>query len=67
MVVHRNELQRLLQKANQHEKEQAKKAGASIYYIENGKRIREDASGKKFEVIYDASGKRSESIYHGKL
>ena len=64
MLPQREKLQGLLKKANQQAIDQAKKAGASIYYIEDGKRIREDASGKKFEIIYDITGKRTELVNH---
>lgn len=64
MLPQREELQHLLKKANQHAVTEAKKAGASIYYIEDGKRIREDASGQKFEITYDVTGKRTELVNH---
>ncbi|SFS99027.1 hypothetical protein [Paenibacillus sp. 453mf] len=51
MVVNREQLQEVLKKANQHARKQAKDLGASIYYIKNNKRIREEAKGNKFEVI----------------
>ncbi len=64
MLPEREELQRLLKKANQHAVSQAKKLGASIYYIENDKRIREDASGRKFEITFDEDGQRVETASH---
>ncbi|MRN56665.1 hypothetical protein [Paenibacillus monticola] len=64
MLPQREELQRLLKKANQHAVAEAKKAGASIYYIKDGKRIREDATGQKFEITYDVAGNRTELASH---
>ncbi|MBD2847508.1 hypothetical protein IDH44_20140 [Paenibacillus sp. IB182496] len=60
MVVDRIKLQEILNKANLHVRKQAKASGASIYYVENNKRIREDADGNKYEIIFDAHGKRQE-------
>ncbi|MNZ81156.1 hypothetical protein D3C78_998150 [compost metagenome] len=51
-----------MKKANQHAVAQAKKAGASIYYIKDGKRIREDATGQNFEITYDVAGNRTELV-----
>lgn len=51
MLPQREELQRILKKANQHAVAEAKKAGASIYYIKEGKRIREDATGQKLRLL----------------
>ncbi|NMO97633.1 hypothetical protein [Paenibacillus lemnae] len=64
MLNNREQLQEILKKANQHALKQAKESGASIYYIKNNKRVREDAEGNKFEIIFDASGKRQEFEYH---
>lgn len=64
MVANREQLQEILKKANQHACKQARESGASIYYIKNNKRVREDANGNKFEIIYDATGKRHEFEYH---
>ncbi|NEU62685.1 hypothetical protein [Paenibacillus sp. ALJ109b] len=64
MLENREQLQEILNKANQHARKQAKESGASIYYIKNNKRFREDAAGNKFEIIYDATGKRQEFEYH---
>lgn len=33
-------------------------------YIKDGKRIREDATGKKFEITYDVAGNRTEIVSH---
>jgi len=63
MVANREQLQEILKKANQHARKQAKQSGASIYYIKNNKRVRED-DGNKFEIIYDATGVRHEFEYH---
>ncbi|CAI6084948.1 hypothetical protein PAECIP112173_04457 [Paenibacillus sp. JJ-100] len=64
MIENREQLQEILKKANQHARKQAKELGASIYYIKNNKRIREDAEGNKFEITFDAAGKRQEYEYH---
>ncbi|OMF00732.1 hypothetical protein BK129_26525 [Paenibacillus amylolyticus] len=64
MFENREQLQEILKKANQHARKQAKELGASIYYIKNNKRVREDAEGNKFEIIFDATGKRQEFEYH---
>ncbi|GIO86099.1 hypothetical protein J25TS5_30310 [Paenibacillus faecis] len=63
MAVDREQLQNILKKANQRARQQAKQSGASIYYIKNNRRIREDASGNKFEIIFDSQGKRMEREY----
>ncbi len=65
MLPKGEELQEILKKASEQAKAEAKLAGASIYYMVNGKRIREAASGQKFEIIYDEHGKREEYLYHG--
>lgn len=64
MFENREQLQEILKKANQHAKQQAKESGASIYYIINKKRVREDAEGNKFEIVYDATGRRQEFEHH---
>ncbi|MEK4663297.1 hypothetical protein MHH93_15480 [Priestia sp. FSL H7-0729] len=64
MFENREQLQEILKKANQHARKQAKESGASIYYIKNNKRVREDAEGNKFEIIFDSTGKRQEFEYH---
>ncbi|WP_340400113.1 hypothetical protein [Paenibacillus sp. FSL H8-0079] len=64
MFENREQLQEILKKANQHAWKQAKESGASIYYIKNNKRVREDAEGNKFEIIFDATGKRHELEYN---
>ncbi|WP_458120507.1 hypothetical protein [Paenibacillus sp. Z6-24] len=64
MPANREQLQEILKRANQHARKQAKDLGASIYYIKNNKRVREDAEGNKFEIVFDAAGKRQEFEYH---
>ncbi|GKS12098.1 MULTISPECIES: hypothetical protein [Paenibacillus] len=64
MFANREQLQEVLKKANQHARKQARESGASIYYIKNNKRVREDAEGNKFEIVFDATGKRQEFEYH---
>ncbi|MGF9700631.1 MULTISPECIES: hypothetical protein [Paenibacillus] len=64
MFNNREQLQEILKKANQHARKQAKESGASIYYIKNNKRVREDAEGNKFEITFDSAGKRQEFEYH---
>lgn len=64
MFENREQLQEILKKANKHARKQAKESGASIYYIKNNKRVREDAEGNKFEIIHDATGKRHELEYN---
>lgn len=63
MAVDREQLQNILKKASQRARQQAKQSGASIYYIKNNRRIREDAKGNKFEIIFDSQGKRMEREY----
>ncbi|GJM70622.1 hypothetical protein HMSSN036_28380 [Paenibacillus macerans] len=63
MAVDREQLQNILKKANQRARQQAKQSGASLYYIKNNRRIREDAKGNKFEIIFDSQGKRMEREY----
>lgn len=63
MAVDREQLQNILKKANQRARQQAKQSGASLYYIKNNRRIREDASGNKFEIFFDSQGKRMEREY----
>jgi hypothetical protein len=50
------ELQEILKKASKSAREKAKSAGAPLYYLSNGKRIREDADGKKFTLVVDSEG-----------
>lgn len=64
MIINRTQLQEILIKAHQYARLQAKEALASIYYIKDGKRIREDASGRRFEIIFDQAGNRQELEFH---
>ncbi|MDT0124578.1 hypothetical protein Q9R46_18090 [Paenibacillus sp. RRE4] len=64
MFENREQLQEILKKANQHARKRAKESGVSIYYIKGNKRIREDAEGNKFEIVFDATGRRQEFEYH---
>ncbi len=64
MLNNREQLQEILKKANQHARKQAKDSGASIYYMKNNKRVREDANGNKFEIVFDDAGNRQEFEYH---
>ncbi|MFD0696171.1 hypothetical protein ACFQZT_19030 [Paenibacillus sp. GCM10027628] len=50
------ELQEVLKKASQSVREKAKSTGAPLYYLRNGKRIREDANGKKYALVIDSEG-----------
>jgi hypothetical protein len=50
------ELQEILSKASRSAREKAKSAGAPLYYINNGKRIREDADGRKFVLVVNSEG-----------
>ncbi|OWR28511.1 hypothetical protein CDO73_18350 [Saccharibacillus sp. O23] len=64
MIINRTQLQEILIKAHQYARLQAKEAGAFIYYIKDGKRIREDAQGWEFEIIFDQAGNRQELDLH---
>lgn len=64
MIINRTQLQEILIKAHQHARLQAKEVGASIYYIKDNKRIREDAQGRKFEITFDRAGNREEFEFH---
>ncbi len=64
MLNNREQLQEILKKANQHARKQAKESGTSIYYMKNNKRVREDANGNKFEIVFDDAGNRQEFEYH---
>lgn len=64
MILNRKQLQEILIKAHHHARLQAKEAGASIYYIKDGKRIREDAQGRKFKIIFDQARNRQEHDLH---
>ncbi|MFB9274189.1 hypothetical protein [Cohnella cellulosilytica] len=64
MLPKGEELQRLLDRAADQARLEAKQAGASIYYIRNAKRIRETAEGRKYEIQFDESGNRTEQALH---
>ncbi|MDO3411494.1 hypothetical protein QWJ34_17145 [Saccharibacillus sp. CPCC 101409] len=64
MMTDRDQLQEILKKANQYARKQAKESGVSLYYMKDNKRIREDAQGKKFEIIFDQAGNRQEFEFH---
>ncbi|QGG54475.1 hypothetical protein [Paenibacillus sp. B01] len=64
MLQRREELQAILDRAADQARTEAKRAGASIYYIREKKRIRESADGKKFEIMIDESGNRVERVLH---
>lgn len=64
MFTNREQLHEVLKKANEHARKRARESGASIYYIKNNKRVREDAEGNKFEIVFDAMGRRQEFEYH---
>ena len=51
------ELEVIFKKARTTVRNRAKSAGAPLYYVLNGKRIREDADGKKYALIIDSDGK----------
>ncbi|HEY0827373.1 MAG TPA: hypothetical protein VGE40_04715 [Bacilli bacterium] len=58
------ELKEILKQAMKQMELEAKLAGASIYYMVDGKRIREAASGQKYEIIYDENGNRLEYVFN---
>ncbi|MGX1832390.1 hypothetical protein ACWIE6_29595 [Paenibacillus taichungensis] len=60
MHTNREQLQDILMRANQHARKQARELGASIYYIKDNKRIREDAEGNMFEISFNSEGNRLE-------
>ncbi|WP_411344678.1 hypothetical protein ACE3MZ_00855 [Paenibacillus sp. WLX1005] len=63
MPLNREQLQEAMKKASQHARQQAKERGASIYYMKDNKRFREDALGNIFEIVYDTNGQRKEYTY----
>lgn len=63
MSLNREQLQEAMKKASQHARQQAKERGASIYYMKDNKRFREDALGNVFEIVYDINGERKEFKY----
>lgn len=54
------ELQVAFKKARQSVRDKAKLAGASLYYMHNGKRVREDVDGNKYVIVIDSSGNSTE-------
>lgn len=54
------ELKNIAQSATERARQEAKKAGASIYYKLNNDWIREDAKGNKFIVTRDEQGMKTE-------
>lgn len=56
MLPKGEELKLILKRAGETAKSEAKEAGPSIYYMSNGKRIRESSTGEKYEIIFDESG-----------
>jgi hypothetical protein len=51
MLSKGEELKKILKQASEQARLDAKHAGASIYYILDGRRIREAANGQKYEII----------------
>lgn len=60
MLPRGDHLQEILNQAAEQARNDAKSVGASIYYIRNNMRIREDADGHLFEIRFDESGNRFE-------
>jgi hypothetical protein len=54
------ELQAAFIKAKLFVRDKAKLAGAPLYYMHNGKRIREDVDGSKYVVVIDSNGNLTE-------
>jgi hypothetical protein len=54
------ELQEVLSRASRSARNKANSAGAPLYYIEKGKRIHEDADGKKFVLVVNSEGNQLE-------
>lgn len=50
------ELQKVLRAASKSVREKAKLAGAPLFYMQNGHRVREDADGKKYALVEDDKG-----------
>ncbi|WP_090677110.1 hypothetical protein [Paenibacillus tianmuensis] len=51
-----DELKEVLKHIERSVQMKAKEAGAPLYYIKNGKRIRQEPSGEKFVQIIDSDG-----------
>jgi len=54
------ELQEVLKAASKSVREKAKLAGAPLFYMQNGNRVREDADGRKYALVVDSEGKSLE-------
>ncbi|MBB6673583.1 hypothetical protein [Cohnella nanjingensis] len=50
------ELNEIFKEIEQSVQDKAKKAGAPIFYIENGKRIRQEPTGERFVLVIDSDG-----------
>lgn len=54
------DLQAVFKKAKQSVRDKAKASGAPLYYLSNGKRIREDVDGSKHVLVIDSDGMLTE-------
>jgi hypothetical protein len=54
------DLHAVFKKAKQSVRDKAKASGSPLYYLRNGKRIREDVDGSKHVLVIDSDGKLSE-------
>ncbi|WP_127583133.1 hypothetical protein [Paenibacillus koleovorans] len=54
------ELQEVLKAASKSVREKARLAGAPLFYMQNGNRVREDADGRKYALVVDGDGKSLE-------
>jgi hypothetical protein len=50
------ELQEVLRAASKSVREKAKEAGAPLFYMLNGNRVREDVDGQKYALVVDDKG-----------
>jgi len=50
------ELQEVLRAASKSVRKKAKLAGAPLFYMQNGNRVREDADGQKYALVVDDKG-----------
>lgn len=50
------ELKQVLNEASKSVREKAKLAGAPLFYMQNGNRVREDANGQKYALVVDENG-----------
>lgn len=55
-----NELDLVLEKASKIARKKAKCTGTPLFYMENGRRIKEYPDGKKFVLIVDTKGNVTE-------